>query len=128
MYINLIVRFATNSQKAEGNAEKRRRAGRMTAARLCETAFRKKSAWMRSPQERGNLRSGGMGFARDGAQAFEIVQNDMPAFAGDHAFFLKTGKDAADGFLRDAQIVADVVARHAQIEPGGGIVAHGETP
>src|SRR3989338_5584076 len=87
-----------------------------------------KSAKIWRAQQRNNLRSSGIRLARNGAQAFEIVQNDMPALAGNHPFFLEAGKDAGDGFFGDAQIIADVAARHAQIELGRRVIAHRKTP
>ena len=45
----------------------------------------------------------------------------------DQAFFLKAGKGPAYGFQLEAQIAADFLPGHAQVELGGGIAPGGKT-
>src|SRR4030067_3116927 len=74
--------------------------------KTCGTTFRKESAGMRNPHPRQCPRNAGIRLVCNGAQAVNILQNNTPALAGNQSFFLKAGKDAADGFLGKPQISA----------------------
>ena len=53
----------------------------------------------------------------------EFVDMDMLAIGGEEFFFLKAGKHATYRFHSQAQVVADIVARHAEHKFMGGVAA-----
>ena len=53
-------------------------------------------------------------------QAFTVHQLDMFAVDPQQAFILEAGKQTADGFQGQPQVVADIAARHAEVELAGG--------
>lgn len=61
--------------------------------------------------------------AGDLLQTLYIVQLDMPALATDKSLILKPGKYPAHGLLRNAQVIANITAGHAQIKLGNRAMA-----
>ena len=102
--------------------------GELRGMKLATESIGVRKSAVRIAQKRDNLGGSGIRFSRKGAQTLKIIQDDMPALNGDDPFFLETGKNTTDGFFGNTQIVADVAARHAQVELGGRVVAHGKTP
>jgi uncharacterized membrane protein SirB2 len=52
------------------------------------------------------------------SQARSVENPDFSLMDGEQAFFLEARKSATDGFQLEAQIAADLVPRHAQVEFG----------
>jgi uncharacterized membrane protein SirB2 len=52
------------------------------------------------------------------SQARSVENPDFSLMDGEQAFFLEARKSAADGFQLEAEIAADLVTRHAQVEFG----------
>src|SRR3546814_10343149 len=53
---------------------------------------------------------------RQGAELDRVENMDLLALGGDQLVLLETGEYPGHGFHRQAQVVADFVARHAQAE------------
>ena len=58
--------------------------------------------------------------ARKYTQAVTVDQFDMFAVDPQQAFILEAGKQTADGFQGQSQVVADIATRHAEVELIGG--------
>src|SRR5665647_560285 len=59
----------------------------------------------------------------DVAEMIQIKQLYLAPFGGQQSLVLKTGKHSAHSFFCDSEVIADIAARHAQVEFGWGVSA-----